>query len=122
MQCEGLDGRTDTNHLMVGVSSPVESFSLHSSDSSAHHPTYLWRLRLRLLRCKTAFSVNETVFIHQTRFLLAEFLGMDVSEAIANRRSIRTYKKQDLPKGTVETLSDAGRQASCSVDSSRVPR
>ncbi len=46
---------------------------------------------------------------------------MDVSEAIANRRSIRTYKKQELSKGTVETLIDAGGQASCSVDSSRVP-
>jgi nitroreductase len=36
---------------------------------------------------------------------------MDVSEVIAKRRSIRTYKKQDLPQGTVEKLLEAARQA-----------
>lgn len=36
---------------------------------------------------------------------------MNVSEAVANRRSIRSYKKQDLPKGTVEKLLEAARQA-----------
>jgi nitroreductase len=29
---------------------------------------------------------------------------MDVLEAIKNRRSIRTYKKQDLPQEVVDTL------------------
>jgi nitroreductase len=36
---------------------------------------------------------------------------MDVSEAIAKRRSIRTYKKQDLPQGTVEKLLEAAKRA-----------
>ena len=36
---------------------------------------------------------------------------MDLSEAILNRRSIRTYKKQDLPEGTVEKLIEAARWA-----------
>lgn len=36
---------------------------------------------------------------------------MDVSEAISKRRSIRTYKKQDLPQGTVEELLEAARWA-----------
>ena len=36
---------------------------------------------------------------------------MELSEAIAKRRSIRTYKKQNLPQGTVEKLLEAARQA-----------
>ena len=36
---------------------------------------------------------------------------MDVSDAVAQRRSIRAYKKQDLPQGTVEKLLEAARQA-----------
>jgi len=36
---------------------------------------------------------------------------MDVSDAIAKRRSVRTYKNQDLPQGTVEKLLEAARQA-----------
>lgn len=36
---------------------------------------------------------------------------MDVFEAITQRRSIRTYKKQDLPEGTVEKLMEAARLA-----------
>jgi nitroreductase len=36
---------------------------------------------------------------------------MDVSDAIAKRRSVRTYKKQDLPQSTVENLLEAARQA-----------
>lgn len=36
---------------------------------------------------------------------------MELSEAIKNRRSIRTYKKQGLPEGTVEKLLDAARLA-----------
>jgi len=36
---------------------------------------------------------------------------MDLSEAILNRRSIRSYKKQGLPQGTVEKLLEAARQA-----------
>jgi nitroreductase len=36
---------------------------------------------------------------------------MDLFEAIQNRRSIRQYKKQDLPQGTVEKLVDAARMA-----------
>jgi nitroreductase len=43
--------------------------------------------------------------------MLMELWKMNVSEAVANRRSIRTYKKQDLPKGTVEKLLEAARQA-----------
>ena len=35
---------------------------------------------------------------------------MDVSEVIAKRRSVRTYKKQDLPQGTVEKLLEAGKE------------
>jgi nitroreductase len=35
---------------------------------------------------------------------------MDLLEAITNRRSIRNYKKQDLPQGTVERLLEAARQ------------
>lgn len=36
---------------------------------------------------------------------------MDIFEAIMNRRSIRKFKKQELPKGTVERLIGAARQA-----------
>lgn len=36
---------------------------------------------------------------------------MDLSDAVAKRRSIRTYKKQDLPQGIVEKLLEAARQA-----------
>lgn len=36
---------------------------------------------------------------------------MDVSEAIQGRRSIRNYKKQQLPENTVEKLVDAARMA-----------
>jgi nitroreductase len=36
---------------------------------------------------------------------------MELSDAIVNRRSIRTYKKQDLPKATIEKLIEAARQA-----------
>jgi nitroreductase len=36
---------------------------------------------------------------------------MSLSDAIINRRSIRTYKKQELPKATVEKLLEAARQA-----------
>jgi nitroreductase len=36
---------------------------------------------------------------------------MDLLEAIAKRRSIRTYKKESLPEGTVEKLIDAARLA-----------
>ena len=36
---------------------------------------------------------------------------MDLLDAIAKRRSVRTYKKQDLPQGTVEKLLEAARQA-----------
>jgi nitroreductase len=36
---------------------------------------------------------------------------MELSEAISKRRSVRSYKKQDLPQGTVEKLLDAARQA-----------
>ncbi|MCW3995751.1 MAG: nitroreductase family protein [Candidatus Bathyarchaeota archaeon] len=36
---------------------------------------------------------------------------MNVSDAIINRRSIRSYKKQDLPQATIETLLEAARQA-----------
>jgi nitroreductase len=40
-----------------------------------------------------------------------ELWEMDVSDAVAKRRSVRTYKKQDLPQGTVEKLLEAARQA-----------
>jgi nitroreductase len=36
---------------------------------------------------------------------------LDLSEAIKNRRSIRTYKKQELPKETLSQLIDAARLA-----------
>ena len=36
---------------------------------------------------------------------------MELSEAVKNRRSIRTYKKQGLTEGTVEKLIDAARLA-----------
>jgi nitroreductase len=36
---------------------------------------------------------------------------MDLSEAIAQRRSIRAYKKQALSEGTIEKLIDAARLA-----------
>ena len=36
---------------------------------------------------------------------------MDILDAVGNRRSVRSYKKQDLPHGTVETLLEAARQA-----------
>jgi nitroreductase len=36
---------------------------------------------------------------------------MDLSDAVAKRRSIRTYKKQALPDGAVEKLLEAARQA-----------
>ena len=36
---------------------------------------------------------------------------MDLLDAIAKRRSVRTYKKQDLPPGTVEKLLEAARLA-----------
>lgn len=36
---------------------------------------------------------------------------MNVSEAVAKRRSNRTYKKQNLLEGTVEKLLEAARQA-----------
>ncbi len=36
---------------------------------------------------------------------------MDLLDAIAKRRSVRNYKKQDLPSGTVEKLLEAARLA-----------
>jgi len=36
---------------------------------------------------------------------------MDLSDAVMKRRSIRTYRKQNLPQGTVEKLLEAARQA-----------
>jgi nitroreductase len=36
---------------------------------------------------------------------------MELNEAISKRRSIRTYKKQPLPAGTMEKLLDAARLA-----------
>jgi nitroreductase len=36
---------------------------------------------------------------------------MDVFEAIKNRRSIRAYKQQDLPSGTIEKLLESARWA-----------
>ncbi len=36
---------------------------------------------------------------------------MELQDAINKRRSIRTYKNQPLPEGTVEALLDAARQA-----------
>ncbi|MBE3116347.1 nitroreductase family protein [Candidatus Bathyarchaeota archaeon] len=36
---------------------------------------------------------------------------MDLLEAIVDRRSIRQYKKRDLPEGTIEKLVDAARMA-----------
>jgi nitroreductase len=36
---------------------------------------------------------------------------MSLSDAIIKRRSIRTYKKQELPQATVEKLLEAARQA-----------
>ncbi len=36
---------------------------------------------------------------------------MDLADAIKNRRSIRTYKKQDLPQETINQLIDAARLA-----------
>ena len=36
---------------------------------------------------------------------------MDLLEAVKSRRSIRAYKKQDLPEGTVEQLLEAATQA-----------
>ena len=36
---------------------------------------------------------------------------MDLADAVAKRRSVRTYRKQDLPQGVVEMLLEAARQA-----------
>jgi nitroreductase len=36
---------------------------------------------------------------------------MALLEAIVDRRSIRQYKKMDLPEGTIEKLVDAARMA-----------
>ena len=36
---------------------------------------------------------------------------MELLDAIAKRRSVRTYKKQDLPLGTVEKLLETARLA-----------
>ena len=36
---------------------------------------------------------------------------MDLLEALAKRRSVRKYKKQDLPQGTIEKLLEAARLA-----------
>ena len=36
---------------------------------------------------------------------------MELFEIIKNRRSVRAYKKQDLPQGTIEKLLDAARWA-----------
>ena len=36
---------------------------------------------------------------------------MELEEAIKGRRSIRAFKPQDIPEGTVETLIDAARHA-----------
>ncbi len=38
-------------------------------------------------------------------------MSMELFEVIRNRRSIRAYKKQDVPEGTVEKLLDAARWA-----------
>ena len=52
----------------------------------------------------------ETVFI----FCPNVYVGvkeMDLTDAIAKRRSVRTYKKRDLPQGVVEQLLESARQA-----------
>jgi nitroreductase len=54
---------------------------------------------------KLFFTIKTNVL------LLMELWEMDVSDAVAKRRSIRTYKKRDLPQGTVEKLLEAARQA-----------
>jgi nitroreductase len=54
---------------------------------------------------------GETVFIICPDVLHTELRKMDLTDAIAQRRSIRTYKKQALPQGTVEKLLEAARQA-----------
>jgi nitroreductase len=38
-------------------------------------------------------------------------MSMEIFEVIKNRRSIRAYKKKELPLGTVEKLIDAARWA-----------
>jgi nitroreductase len=43
--------------------------------------------------------------------LLVESENMDLSEAIKGRRSIRAYKKLDLPQDTIEKLLEAARWA-----------
>src|SRR3990170_235988 len=56
--------------------------------------------------------LRETVFYAQTKLLMAcGETFMELSEAIKGRRSIRAFKKQDIPEKMVETLIEAARWA-----------
>jgi nitroreductase len=62
------------------------------------------------LRFKGKKFKGQLIFILGNE-LLVELLRIDVLDVIKKRRSIRTYKKQDLPQETIETLLEAARWA-----------
>jgi nitroreductase len=83
-----------------------------SVDSKAHHP----RIDEEQLKLKTvalcyssaanSFSVTKT----KDKFRFVVKL-MELSEAIKKRRSIRAFKKRDVPKEIIEKLIDAANWA-----------
>jgi hypothetical protein len=62
---------------------------------------------IRLLRYKE----RRNRFYGSKQIFPWELWNMELLDAVAKRRSIRTYKKQKLPQGTVETLLEAARLA-----------
>jgi nitroreductase len=66
---------------------------------------------LRLLRRGLELP-NETVLFFRWILFHGVFrMSMEIFEAITNRRSVRAYKKRQLPLGTIEKLLDAARWA-----------
>jgi nitroreductase len=64
---------------------------------------------LRLLRYKHCFSKrNDYYYFKQLLFI---GIKMNLDEAIKKRRSIRTFRNQELPQGTIEKLLEAASQA-----------
>jgi nitroreductase len=66
-----------------------------------------------IIQKNTTANRHKTFTAKKLNFILPKGVceDMDLSEAIAKRRSIRAYKKQALPPGVIEKLIEAARLA-----------
>ena len=96
--------------VLESVSSPVESFSLRYAQTLVH----IIHLSQEASNHKTLTPQNPATkrfLFHRGVFTVELWRTMNLQDAINQRRSIRTYKNQPLPQGTVEALLEAARQA-----------